>query len=167
MRRAQSGAIGQHAATWPHSAREEIAAALNAVLADLFTLYVKTKNFHWHVTGARFGDCDRLFRNQAAEILAATDMIAERVRRIGSTTIRSVPHIARLARLCGNEQDVVASEAMLTELHRDNECLAEGLREAHLICADYDDVASTILLGTLVGEAEKRCWTLLASMSER
>jgi starvation-inducible DNA-binding protein len=161
------GDSDQEADTWSSNASSDIAAALNAALADMFTLYFKTKNFDWHVTGAQFGDCHRLFREQAAEILAATDSVAERVRKIGKTTIRSVPHIARLARLCGNEQDGATSEEMLAELHRDNERLAESLREAHLICADYDDVASTMLLGALIDHAEKRCWMLLASMPQR
>lgn len=160
-------ATGDGGETWSSNANRDIVAALNAALADMFTLYVKTKNFDWHVTGSQFGDCHRLFREQAAEILAATDSVAERVRKIGSTTIRSVPHIARLARLCGNEQDIVASQDMLAELYRDNERLAEGLREAHLICADYDDVASAMLLGALIDDAEKRCWMLSASMPQR
>jgi starvation-inducible DNA-binding protein len=147
---------------WPGQgeAVRDISTSLNAALADMFTLYVKTKNFHWHVAGPHFRDYHSLFDEQAGEIFAAIDAMAERVRKIGATTIRSVRHIANLARLHGNEAERVTAAGMLAELRRDNLRLAEYLREAHLICADYEDVASASLLETLIDQAEGRSWFL-------
>jgi len=141
-------------------ALSDISTTLNSTLADMFTLYFKTKNFHWHVTGPHFRDHHLLFDEQASQIFVATDAVAERVRKIGGATIRSIAHVARLARLSDSNQDCVTAIEMLTELRRDNERLTEYLREAHLICTDYDDVASASLLETLIDESEKRHWFL-------
>jgi starvation-inducible DNA-binding protein len=142
----------------------EISATLNALLADLFTLYLKTKNFHWHVCGPQFRDYHLMFDEQADQIFAALDLIAERVRKLGGSTIRSVEHVLRLARLCGNDAETVPAMDMLSELRRDNRKLAEFLRDAHLMCTDYVDLASASVLETLIDEAEKRIWFLTESM---
>ena len=142
----------------------EISATLNALLADLFTLHLKTKNFHWHVWGPQFRDYHLMFDEQADQILAATDVIAERVRKVGGSTIRSVDHVLRLARLRGNDTETVSALDMLGELRRDNRKLADFLRDAHLICTDYVDVASASVLETLIDQAEKRVWFLTESM---
>ncbi len=141
-------------------ALSDISTTLNSALADMFTLYFKTKNFHWHVTGPHFRDYHLLFDEQASQIFVATDAVAERVRKIGGATIRSVAQIARLARLSDSNADCVTSIDMLAELRRDNERLTEYLREAHLICTDYEDVASASLLETLIDESERRGWFL-------
>lgn len=142
----------------------EISATLNALLADLFTLYLKTKNFHWHVCGPQFRNYHLLFNEQAGQIFDGLDLIAERVRKVGGSTIRSVEHVLRLARLRGNDAETVPALDMLGELRRDNRKLVEFLRDAHLICADYVDVASASLLETLIDQAEKRVWFLTESM---
>jgi starvation-inducible DNA-binding protein len=142
----------------------DISGTLNALLADLFTLYLKTRNFHWHVAGPNFRDYHLMFGEQADQIFDATDLIARRVRKIRRPTIRSVNHVLRLARLSGNDADVVSPGDMLSELYHDNQKLAEFLRDAHLICADYVDIASTSILETLIDEAEERVWYLSECM---
>jgi starvation-inducible DNA-binding protein len=142
----------------------EISVTLNALLADLFTLYLKTKNFHWHVCGPQFRDYHLLFDEQADQIFDAMDIIAERVRKVGGSTIRSIEHVLRLARLRGNDAETVSALDMLGELRRDNRKIAEFLRDAHLICTDYVDVASASILETLIDEAEKRVWFLTESL---
>jgi starvation-inducible DNA-binding protein len=141
-------------------ALSDISTTLNSALADMFTLYFKTKNFHWHVTGPHFRDHHLLFDEQASQIFVATGAVAERVRKIGGATIRSIAHVARLARLSDSNQDCVTPIEMLTELRCDNERLTEYLREAHLTCTDYEDVASASLLETLIDESERRRWFL-------
>jgi starvation-inducible DNA-binding protein len=142
----------------------EISATLNVLLADLFTLHLKTKNFHWHVRGPQFRDHHLMFDEQADQIFDEVDLIAERVRKVGGSTIRSVEHVLRLARLRGNDAEMVSAIDMLGELRRDNRKLAEFLRDAHLICTDWVDVASASLLETLIDQAEKRVWFLTESM---
>jgi starvation-inducible DNA-binding protein len=137
-----------------------IAATLNVLLADVFTLYFKTKNFHWHMTGPHFRDYHLLLDEQAAQIFATTDTIAERVRKVGGRTLRSAQHITRLARLAANEADFVAPSLMLAELRSDNERLAGFMRDAHFVCGGFDDVASMGLLENWVDEAERRVWFL-------
>jgi starvation-inducible DNA-binding protein len=141
-----------------------ISETLNAVLADLFTLHLKTKNFHWHVSGSQFRDYHLMFNEQAEEIFNALEIVAKRVRKVGGTTIRSVEHVLRLARLRGNDAETVPALEMLRELRRDNRKLSEFLRDAHLICTDYVDVASAGVLATLIDEAEKRVWHLTESL---
>ena len=142
------------------NAVRDISAALTALLADIFALYLKTKNFHWHVSGPHFRDYHRLLDEQAAQIFAASDPIAERVRKLGGTTLRSVAHIARLQRVMDNDADYVTPRDMLSELREDNAQLAERLREAHGLCNERGDVATPGLIETWIDEAEARAWFL-------
>jgi starvation-inducible DNA-binding protein len=143
----------------PNSVRE-IAAALNTLLADMFALYVKTKNFHWHVSGPHFRDYHLLLDEQGAQIFATTDDIAERVRKIGGTTLRSIGHIGRMQRVLDNDADFVTPLDMLAELRDDNRQLVSNLREAHDLCDEHRDVATASLLETWIDEAERRTWFL-------
>jgi starvation-inducible DNA-binding protein len=137
-----------------------VATALNTLLADTFALYMKTKNFHWHVSGPHFRDYHLLLDKQAAQILAMTDELAERVRKIGGTTLRSVGHVARLQRIKDNDEDFVPPHAMLRELMEDNKLLAAHMRQAHEITEKHEDFATTSLLETFLDETEKRVWFL-------
>lgn len=134
--------------------------ALNAMLADTFALYMKTKNFHWHVSGPHFRDYHLLFDEQAVQILATTDLIAERVRKIGGTTLRSIGHIAKLQRLKDNDEGFVAAGEMLRELMDDNAALSKAMRQAHALADEHRDVASASLLEVWIDEAEQRAWFL-------
>src|ERR1700744_585218 len=116
---------------------------MTTLLADMFALYLKTKNFHWHISGPHFRDYHLLFDDQAAQIFATTDAIAERVRKIGGTTLRSIGHIARLQRVIDNDAGQVTPHDMLTELREDNSSLGARLREAHGLCADLGDLGTT------------------------
>jgi starvation-inducible DNA-binding protein len=138
----------------------DISAALTSLLADMFALYIKTKNFHWHITGPHFRDHHRLLDEQAAQIFAATDAIAERVRKLGGTTLRSIGHIARLQRVIDNDADYVPPQEMLAELRDDNAKLATRLYEAHVLCSERDDVATASLIENWLDEAEGRTWFL-------
>ena len=142
------------------NAVHDISGALTIVLADMFALYLKTKNFHWHVLGPHFRDYHLLLDDQATQILATTDAIAERVRKIGGTTLRSVGQIGRLQRVLDNDADYVAPLDMLTELRDDSKQLAAHLRETHALCAQQGDVASASLLEIWIDEAETRTWFL-------
>ena len=143
------------------NATRDISGALNALLADAFALYLKTKNFHWHVSGPHFRDYHRLLDEQSAQILAITDVLAERARKIGATTLRSIGHIGRLQRILDNDADYVTPLEMLTELRADNDHLATSMRQAHALCDENGDVASASLLETWIDEAEGRAWFLL------
>ena len=143
----------------------DISAALTALLADLFALYVKTKSFHWHVSGPHFRDYHLLLDEQAGQILATTDPVAERVRKLGGTTLRSVGHIARLQRLADNDADYLTPLEMLTELRDDNAQLVERIRDAHGLCDEHGDIAGASLLETWADEAEGRVWFLAAASS--
>ena len=138
----------------------DISAALTALLADMFALYVKTKNFHWHVAGPHFRDYHRLFDEQAAQIFATTDAIAERVRKHGGTALRSIGHIVRLQRVVDNDADYVTPCDMLAELRDDNTQLAARLREAHGLCQERGDIATAGLIESWLDEAEARVWFL-------
>jgi starvation-inducible DNA-binding protein len=142
------------------NAVRDISASLNALLADMFGLYVKTKNFHWHVTGPHFRDYHLLLDDQAAQIFAATDTIAERVRKLGGTTLRSIGHIARLQRITDNDANGVTPQDMLAELREDNMQLAVSMRGAHALCDEHGDVASASLLENWIDETEQRVWFL-------
>src|SRR5687767_5130400 len=142
------------------NARRDITGALNALLADVFALYLKAKNFHWHVSGPHFRDYHLLFDEQATEILAVTDGLAERVRKIGGSTLRSIGNISRLQRVQDNDRDFVAAGEMLRELMDDNKALANVMREAHELADEHRDVASASLLENWIDEAEKRVWFL-------
>src|SRR5678815_3331651 len=124
---------------------KDIAGALNAILADVFALYLKTKNFHWHMSGPHFRDYHLLLDEHADQIFAMTDPIAERIRKIGGLTIRSIGHVARLQRVLDNDAEYVEPEDMLAELREDNKTLTARLREAHGVCEDHNDVATTSL----------------------
>jgi len=142
------------------NAVHDISAALNVLLADMFALYLKTKNFHWHMSGAHFRDYHLLTDEQADQIFATTDAIAERVRKIGGTTIRSIGHISRLQRVLDNDADFVTPLDMLAELREDNLQLTAHLRETHGLCDEHGDVATASLLEVWIDEAERRTWFL-------
>src|SRR6476661_1905169 len=142
------------------NAVRDIAGALNALLADMFALYLKTKNFHWHISGPHFRDYHLMLDEQAAEIFATTDEIAERARKIGGTTIRSVGHIAKLQRVADNDADFVTPDDMLAELREDNLQLAQRMRETHNVCDEHGDVATASLLEVWIDQAERRTWFL-------
>ena len=129
-------------------------------MADLFALYIKTKNFHWHLSGPHFRDYHLLLDDQSEQIFSTTDAIAERVRKIGGTTLRSIGQIARLQRVGDNDKEYVAAEDMLGELLDDNRQLAVSLRGAHTLCDEHGDVASASLVETWIDEAEHRSWFL-------
>jgi starvation-inducible DNA-binding protein len=143
----------------------EISKALTALLADLFALYVKTKNFHWHISGPHFRDYHLLLDDQSAQILATTDPIAERVRKIGGTTLRSIGQIAQLQRAPDNDNDGVSALEMLDELLADNQRLVGNLRSSHSLCDEFGDVASASLLEVWIDEAEHRIWFLFEAIS--
>ena len=141
-------------------AREDISGAVNALLADTFALYMKTKNFHWHVSGPHFRDYHLLFDEQAAEIFAMTDELAERVRKLGGSTLRSISQIAKLQRSSDNDAEYVDPQDMLAELREDNRSLIARMREAHSVCDDHRDIGTTSLLEEYIDQAEKRAWFL-------
>jgi len=138
----------------------KISASLTALLADVFALYVKTKNFHWHVSGPHFRDYHLLLDEQSEQIFATTDAIAERVRKIGGVTLHSIGQIAQLQRVVDNDKEFVAAQDMLTELCEDNAQLAIRLRNAHLLCDQFGDVASASLIEMWIDETERRVWFL-------
>jgi starvation-inducible DNA-binding protein len=142
---------------------KNITDALNALLADVFALYLKTKNFHWHVSGTHFRDYHLLLDEQASQIFAMTDDIAERVRKIGGTTIRSIGHVARLQRLSNNDADYVDPLDMLAELREDNRAVLASLREVHYLGGESNDVATTSRLENWIDETERRIWFLFES----
>ena len=133
---------------------------LNVLLADAFALYIKTKNFHWHVSGPHFRDYHLLLDEQATQIFAITDDIAERVRKIGGTTIHSIGHIARLQRVADNDAVYVDAQDMLVELLEDNKTLVLNMHEIHDVCGEVGDVATASLLENWIDEAERRSWFL-------
>jgi starvation-inducible DNA-binding protein len=136
----------------------DISGALNALLADMFALYVKTKNFHWHVSGPHFRDFHLLLDEQADQIFATTDPIAERVRKIGGTTLRSVGQIAAQKRLLDNDADFVTPRDMLAELRDDNKQLVNEMRRTHALCDEHGDVATASLLEVWISEGERGNW---------
>jgi starvation-inducible DNA-binding protein len=142
------------------NATRDISGALNALLADMFVLYLKTKNFHWHMSGPHFRDFHLLLDEHGDQIFATTDVIAERVRKVGGTTLRSIGHISRLKRLEENDAEYVTPMDMLAELRDDNKRLTASLRETHDVCDEHGDVATTSLLEVWIDEAERRTWFL-------
>jgi starvation-inducible DNA-binding protein len=144
----------------------EISAALNALIADTFALYVKTKNFHWHVSGPHFRDYHLLLDEQAEQLSGSIDILAERARKVGGTTIRSIGHIAKLQRVKDNDKDYVSAIDMLVELMNDNKAQIHHMREAHEVVDRHDDVATASLLENFIDEAEKRCWFLFEASRE-
>jgi len=142
------------------SAVRDIAGALNALAADMFALYLKTKNFHWHVSGPHFRDYHLLLDEQADQIFATIDPIAERVRKVGGTTLRSVGHVGRLQRILDNDAGFVTPLDMLAELREDSKQLVASLRQAHNVCDEHGDVATASLIEVWIDEAERRTWFL-------
>jgi starvation-inducible DNA-binding protein len=142
------------------AATKDISGAMNAVLADVFALYVKTKNFHWHLSGPHFRDYHLLFDEQADQIFAMTDAIAERVRKVGGSTLRSIGNIARTQRIKDNDAEYVEPSDMLAELREDNKALAGRLREAHNVCDEHRDIATASLIEVWIDETERRTWFL-------
>jgi starvation-inducible DNA-binding protein len=138
----------------------DLSGALNTLLADMFALYLKTKNFHWHMSGPHFRDYHLLLDEHSDQIFATTDALAERVRKIGGTTLRSIGHIARLQRVLDNDADFVTPLDMLAELRDDSKQLTARLRETHGLCEEHDDVATASLLENWIDEAERRTWFL-------
>jgi starvation-inducible DNA-binding protein len=143
-----------------NAAVADISEALRQLLADAFCLYLKTKNFHWHMTGSHFRDYHLLLDEQADQVFAMTDVVAERARKIGGHTLRSIGDISRRQRLRDNDESALTPPKMLSELRDDNSLLTGYMRETHEICAKYNDVATTSLIEVWIDEAEKRTWFL-------
>ena len=147
--------------------RAEVAAALNKLLADAFTLYIKTKNFHWHMSGPHFRDYHLMLDEQATQIFATTDPLAERVRKLGERTLHSIGDIGKHSRIADNDQQFVSPADMLRELMTDNKDMAASMRKAHEVCDNQKDVASASLLEVYIDETERRTWFLFeASRSQ-
>jgi len=142
------------------NATKHLSGALNVLLADMFALYMKTKNFHWHVSGSHFRDYHLLLDEQATQIYGTTDQIAERVRKLGGTTLHSIGEIARLQRVKDNEAEYVTPLDMLAELRDDNLQLVSHMRETHELCDEHRDVATASLLEVWIDEGEHRVWFL-------
>jgi starvation-inducible DNA-binding protein len=138
----------------------DIAAAMNGILADVFALYLKTKNFHWHLSGPHFREYHLMLDEQADQVFAMTDPIAERIRKVGGTTLRSIGHIARLQRILDNDADYVEPSDMLAELCEDNRVLGGRLRAAHAVCELSLDIATASLVEVWLDETERRTWFL-------
>src|SRR3977135_3123042 len=149
------------------AATKDIAGAMNAILADVFALYLKTKNFHWHMSGPHFRDYHLLLDEQADQLFAMTDPIAERVRKIGGATLRSIGDIARAHRVLDNDADYVGPLDMLAELREDSKELAARLREAHNVCDEHRDVATASIIEVWIDETERRTWFLFEASRRR
>src|SRR5260370_948579 len=147
-------------------ASKNIAAGINGMLPDVFALYLKTKNFHWHMSGPHFRDYHLLLDEQADQIYAMTDPIAERVRKVGGSTLRSIGHISRLQRVLDNDAGYVEPSDMLAELREDNKSLAARMREAHNVCDEHRDVATASLIEVWIDETERRTWFLFGASRE-
>jgi starvation-inducible DNA-binding protein len=142
------------------AASKDIAAAMNGILADVFALYLKTKNFHWHMSGPHFRDYHLLLDEHADQIYAMADPIAERIRKVGGMTLRSIGDISRRQRILDNDADFVQPLDMLAELREDNKVLAAALREAHNVCDEHRDIATASLIEVWIDETERRTWFL-------
>jgi starvation-inducible DNA-binding protein len=142
------------------AATKDIAGALNAILADVFALYLKTKNFHWHMSGPHFRDYHLLLDEHGDQLFGMTDALAERVRKVGGPTLKSIGHIARLQRVKDNDAEYVEPSDMLAELREDNKTLAARLREAHDVCDEHRDISSASLIEVWIDETERRTWFL-------
>jgi starvation-inducible DNA-binding protein len=149
------------------AATKDIAGAMNAILADVFALYLKTKNFHWHMSGPHFRDYHLLLDEHADQLFAMTDPIAERIRKLGGPTLKSIGHIARLQRVSDNDAEYVEPLDMLAELADDNKTLATRLREAHNVCDEHRDVATASLIEVWIDETERRTWFLFEATRRR
>jgi starvation-inducible DNA-binding protein len=142
------------------TATRDVAAALNLLLADAFALYIKTKNFHWHMSGPHFRDYHLLLDEQGEQIFAMTDPLAERVRKLGGATLRSIGQIARMQRVSDNDAEYVTAQDMMAELRDDNKQLLAAMRGAHEVCDEHSDVASASLIENWIDETERRIWFL-------
>jgi starvation-inducible DNA-binding protein len=142
------------------NATKDLSGALTTLLADVFALYLKTKNFHWHMSGPHFRDYHLMLDEQATQIDAMTDAIAERVRKLGSSTIRSIGHIGRLQRVLDNDAEYVTPHDMLAELRDDNIQLTKHMRSLHEVCDEHNDIATASLIENWIDETEKRTWFL-------
>jgi starvation-inducible DNA-binding protein len=142
------------------NAVKDISGAVNALLADVFAIYLKTKNFHWHMSGPHFRDYHLMLDEQGEQIFAMTDVLAERVRKIGGNTLRSIGDIARHQRLADNDADYVEPQDMLAELREDNQRLVAAMRQVHNVCSEHNDVATTSQLEVYIDETERRAWFL-------
>lgn len=162
LARRRNGALATPT-TLSTDATRDVTAALNGILADVFALYMKTKNFHWHVSGPHFRDYHLLLDEQADQIYAMTDPIAERVRKLGGITIRSIGQISRTQRLLDNDAEYVEPSDMLAELADDNKTFSTSLREAHNVCEERGDVATASLIEIWLDETERRIWFLFES----
>ena len=145
---------------FPSEQIKDLSSVLNALLADVYALYLKTKNFHWHMSGPHFRDYHLLLDEQGDQIFSIADDIAERVRKIGGTTIRSIGHVAKLQRIIDNDQEFVPARDMLLELHGDNRAFVESLRSAHEVASKANDYATTSLIEVWIDQAERRAWFL-------
>jgi len=150
-----------------HTATKDITATMNAILADVFALYLKTKNFHWHMSGPHFRDYHLLLDEHAEQLFAMTDPIAERVRKIGGLTLHSIGQISRTQRVLDNDADYVEPLDMLAELADDNKTLAARMREAHNVCDEHRDVATASLIEVWIDETERRSWFLFTATRQR
>jgi starvation-inducible DNA-binding protein len=149
------------------AATKDIAGAMNAILADVFALYLKTKNFHWHLSGPHFRDYHLLLDEQADQLFAMTDPIAERIRKVGGPTLKSIGQISRLQRVTDNDAEYVEPLDMLAELAEDNKTLAARLREAHDVCDEHRDVPTASLIEVWIDETERRTWFLFETTRRR
>src|SRR6266487_2588875 len=149
------------------SATKDISGAMNAIFADVFALYLKTKNFHWHMSGPHFRDYHLLLDEHGDQLFAMTDPIAERVRKIGGLTLRSIGHISHTQRVVDNDAEYVEPLDMLAELADDNKTLAVRLREAHNVCDEHRDVATASLIEVWIDETERRTWFLFEATRRR
>lgn len=138
----------------------DISGAMNAILADIFALYLKTKNFHWHLSGPHFRDYHLMLDEQAAQLIGMTDDVAERVRKIGGVTLRSIGQISQLQRVLDNDAEYVEPLDMMAELAEDNKALTSRLREAHDVCNEHRDIATASLIENWIDESEHRVWFL-------
>ncbi|UWZ85228.1 Dps family protein [Occallatibacter riparius] len=146
---------------------KQISGALNILLADVFVLYFKTKNFHWHISGPHFRDYHLMLDEHADQIFAMTDEVAERVRKIGGTTLRSIGHVCRLRRVQDNEAEFVTPADMLSELHEDEAHLVLSMRAIHNLCAENSDLATASLLENWIDQSQRRSWFLFESTRQR
>lgn len=163
MKLARHARIEEHLrppAIFKSDAVKDISAALRALLADLFALYLKTKSYHWHMSGPQFRDYHRLLDEQASQLFAMTDPIAERARKVGGSALHSIGQIAREQRILDNDSEFVEPHQMLAELRDDNLQLAMAIRQTHALCSSYDDIGTTSLLEVCLDEAEQRTWFL-------
>jgi starvation-inducible DNA-binding protein len=142
------------------SASKDVSGAMNAILADVFALYLKTKNFHWHMSGPHFRDYHLLLDEQADQLFAMTDPVAERVRKLGGLTIKSIGQISKIQRVLDNDAEYVEPDDMIAELAEDNKTLAAHLRETHNVCDEHRDVATASLIEVWIDETERRTWFL-------